>query len=41
VHELEVWAADAATARRIAQQDIQEVPDYLPAWRIRRVRREE
>lgn len=39
VHELTVWAADAGTARRIAQSDIQEVAGYLPAWRIRRVQR--
>ena len=39
VHDLTVWAADAATARRIAQTDIQEVRGYLPAWRIRRVQR--
>lgn len=41
VHELNVWAADASTARRIAHQEIQTVRNYQPAWRIRRVRREE
>jgi len=39
VHELEVWAADAASARRLAQQEIQQVPAYEPAWRIRQVAR--
>lgn len=39
VHRLMVWAADAGTARRIAQSDIQEVVGYLPSWRIRRVQR--
>jgi hypothetical protein len=37
VHELEVWATDAASARRIAQQEVQEVPGYEPVWRIRQV----
>lgn len=40
VHEIDVWAADAGTARRIAHQEIQGVSAYQPAWRIRRVRRE-
>jgi hypothetical protein len=39
VHDLEVWAADAQSARRQAQQEIQRVPGYVPAWRIRRVAR--
>lgn len=39
VHTLDVWAADASSARRMAQQQIQVVPDYEPAWRIRRVAR--
>ena len=39
VLELTVWAADATTARRIAQTDVQEIAGYLPAWRIRRVHR--
>lgn len=39
VHTLDVWAEDAASARRIAQQDIQAVGDYQPAWRIREVAR--
>jgi hypothetical protein len=37
VHRLEVWAADAGTARRLAQQEIQGVPGYEPTWRIRQV----
>jgi hypothetical protein len=39
VHELEIWAADAGSARRLAQQEIQQVPGYEPAWRIRQVAR--
>lgn len=39
VHRLEVWAADATGARRVAQQQIQAEPDYQPAWRIRDVSR--
>ena len=39
VHTIEVWAADAATARRIAHQEIQAIEAYSPAWRIRQVRR--
>jgi hypothetical protein len=41
VHTLEVWAADAAGARRLAQQEIQCREDYDPAWRIRDVTRVE
>jgi hypothetical protein len=37
IHRLEVWAEDATNARRIAQQDIQTLPGYAPAWRIREV----
>ena len=37
VHTLDVWAEDAAAARRIAQQDIQTADEYQPAWRIREV----
>ena len=40
VHECEIWAADAASARRLAQQEVQSVPHYRPAWRIRSVARE-
>lgn len=39
VRVIEVWAQNAATARRIAQQDIQQLPAYEPSWRIRSVRR--
>lgn len=39
VHELAVWAEDAASARRLAQQEIQRIPGYRPAWRIRRISR--
>lgn len=39
VHEMELWAVDAASARRQAQREIQSVPDYVPAWRIRIVER--
>lgn len=37
VHTLEVWATDATCARRLAQQEIQQIQDYLPSWRIRSV----
>jgi len=37
VHQLEIWAEDANAARRIGQQEIQQHPDYVPAWRIREV----
>lgn len=39
VHHLDVWAADAQSARRLAQQEVQTVPGYEPAWRIRQVAR--
>jgi hypothetical protein len=39
VHTMDVWAADASSARRMAQQQIQAVPGYEPAWRIRSVTR--
>lgn len=39
VHELEVWAADAQSARRLAQQEIRGVEGYEPSWRIRQVAR--
>jgi len=41
VHTLDVWDEDAAAARRIAQQDIQLVEGYQPAWRVREVVRGE
>ena len=39
VHVLELWAADGQSARRLAQQEIQLLPEYRPAWRIRSVSR--
>jgi hypothetical protein len=39
VHAAEVWAADATAARRLAQREVQRLPDYRPAWRIRTVSR--
>jgi hypothetical protein len=37
VHEQDVWATDATAARRRAADDVQSLPGYVPAWRIRRV----
>lgn len=37
VHEREVWATDAASARRLAAQQVQALSDYVPAWRVREV----
>ena len=37
VHELELWAANAAGARRLGQQEVQLLRDYRPSWRIRSV----
>ena len=37
VHELVVWAVDAASARRLAHQEVHSVPEYRPAWRVRQV----
>jgi hypothetical protein len=39
VHHCDVWAADAQSARRLAQQEIRKVPGYEPSWRIRQVAR--
>jgi hypothetical protein len=39
VHHCEVWAVDAQSARRLAQQEIQKVTGYEPSWRIRQVAR--
>lgn len=37
MYALEVWAADAQSARRLAQQEVRDVAGYRPAWRIRQV----
>lgn len=37
MHALEVWAADAQSARRLAQQEVRGVEGYEPSWRIRQV----
>lgn len=37
MHSLDVWAADAQSARRLAQQEVRLVDGYQPAWRIRQV----
>jgi hypothetical protein len=39
VHEVTIWAADAADARRLAQQEIQSEMAYRSSWRIRAVSR--
>lgn len=39
VCELVIWAEDATSARRLAQTDMQALPEYRPAWRIREVSR--
>jgi hypothetical protein len=39
VHAMAVWAADAGSARRIAQQQIPTEMAYRPSWRIRSVTR--
>ncbi|MGI9540145.1 MAG: hypothetical protein ACR2N6_08355 [Miltoncostaeaceae bacterium] len=41
VRVLELWAADGQSARRLAQQEIQRLPEYLPSWRIRSVSRDD
>ncbi|HWH15113.1 MAG TPA: hypothetical protein VNT51_10230 [Miltoncostaeaceae bacterium] len=40
VHECEIWAADAASARRLAHREVQALPHYRPAWRVRSVARD-
>ena len=37
VHVMHVWAIDASGARRLAQEDVQRVPNYRAPWRIREV----
>lgn len=37
MHALEIWAADAQSARRLAQQEVRAVDGYQPSWRIRQV----
>jgi hypothetical protein len=37
VYRCDVWATDGAAARRQAVADVQAVPGYLPAWRVRQV----
>jgi hypothetical protein len=39
VYHCDVWAADAQSARRLAQQEIRKVAEYEPSWRIRQVAR--
>lgn len=39
VHDLDVWAADAQSARRLAQQQVRAIAAYDSSWRIRRVAR--
>jgi hypothetical protein len=39
VQEMELWATNATTARRIAQLNVQSLPAYIPAWRIQGVER--
>ncbi len=39
VHDMELWATDATTARHIAQLSVQSLPQYIGAWRIQGVAR--
>jgi len=39
VHDMELWATDATTARHIAQLNVQSLPQYIGAWRIQGVAR--
>ena len=39
VYRREVWATDGTAARRQAVEEVQAVPDYLPAWRVTGVAR--
>jgi len=37
VHRRDVWATDATGARRLAVEEVQAMPGYLPAWRVTQV----
>ena len=37
VHEREVWATDATSARRLGAEQVQSLAGYRPAWRVRQV----
>ncbi len=39
VHDMELWATDATTARHTAQLNVQSLPQYIGAWRIHGVAR--
>jgi hypothetical protein len=39
VHEREVWATDATSARRVACERVRAMPGHLAAWRVRMVAR--
>lgn len=39
VHTIELWAADAQSARRQAQVEVHSAPGHAPSWRIREVQR--
>jgi len=39
VHDMELWATSATTARHIAQLNAQSLPEYIGAWRIQGVAR--
>jgi hypothetical protein len=39
VHQHQVWATDASSARRLASDQVQAMADYLPTWRVTRVAR--
>lgn len=40
VHRRDVWATDATCARRLAVEEVQAMPGYLPAWRVTQVVRQ-
>src|SRR5207248_10231716 len=33
-HEIEVWATDSASARRLAEREARTMPSYETAWRV-------